>query len=150
MITAPIGSLEAGRRILAFCVLSGITVRVVAFVPAGPPKIALQPGGALPPLLREMLALPLVRQVVARHLELGAARFCQPSSDAHSHNATAAGLAHLTLCLLTAEQRDAFEERAAIREHDGGLRRARAELLALLDLATHASAIEAITALTTA
>jgi hypothetical protein len=32
--------------------------------------------------------------------------------------------------------RDAFEERAAIREHDGGLSRAEAEAAALLDMAT--------------
>ncbi len=144
------GTLEAARRVLAYCVVCGITLRVVALVPDGSPKIAVQPAGTLPDAIREMLAQPRVRHTVVQHLERGAARFSQVSAELHSHAATAAGLAHLTLCTLSPDQREAFDERAGIREFEGRLPRSRAELLSLLDIATHASDVEAIATLTAA
>lgn len=147
MTPPAVSALRAARDVLAFCVLRGCTLRVVELVPEGPARIAVHPAGSLPPDLRATLALPRVRAVVAQHMAAGATRFGQGDPAVHSLAATAAGFAHLAICLLTPNQKDVFSERAAVRQYDGGLPRQQAELLGLFDTLDHASTIEAVAAL---
>ncbi len=143
MTTPRIGALEAARRVLEWCVLHRAHCRVVEYVPAGAAKLAIGPRGALPVRLADHMRREDVRNVIGRHLDLGAARFCLTPPDAHT--ATAAAFAHLALCLLTPDQRELFEERAAMREYTGEMPRPTAELFALFDVVDQASTIEAVT-----
>ncbi len=145
-----VGTLECARRVLAHLVLHRATVRVAALVPDGSPRIAIQPPDVLTHELRIYLRQPQVRREIARHMECGATRFQQASTDVHSIAGTAAGFAHLQLCLLTIDERERFEERAGVREVDGGLLRPQAELLALFDVLDCASVIETVAVLSTA
>ena len=140
----PVGTLEAVRRILGQLVLAGASVRVADLAPDAPPRLAIVPAGVITDEMRCWLGNPIVRREIARHLELGAVRFGHGAPDGHSRVGTAAGFAHVQLCLLTLEQRDRFEERAAIREHDGRIPRRTAELFALFDVLDNAAMIEAV------
>jgi hypothetical protein len=148
--TQEVASLEAARRVLRHLVLHRGTVRVTATVPGGAPSIAVQPAGVLTDALRGFLARPLVRLEIARHMELGTVRFAKGSVDTHSVAATAAGFAHLQLCLLTPDTRAVFDERASVRQFDGMLPRAQAELFALFDVLDHASVVESVAVLSAA
>ena len=150
MTSEAVSTLAATRDILGWCVLHGATVRVPAFRPTLGAQVAVHPAGVLPPHLRRLLKLPDVRTRVAQYMSAGAARFCAGAPDAHSHTATAAGFAHLSLCLLTFDQREHWEERAAVREFDGGMIRSQAELLALFDVLESAAVIESVVALSVA
>lgn len=150
MTLRSVGTLEALQRIFSHLVLHGATVRVVALVPDGPTNVAVNPPGTLTPQLRVLMARPMVRKQLAQYMALGAEKYAQGSPDVHSHAATAAGFAALQRALLTFDQRELFEERAAIREFDGGLSRPQAELFALFDVLDQASVIEAVAALAAA
>lgn len=150
MTSAHQSSLEIARRILAHLVLRGATIRAAVPVPDGPPILAVHPAGVLPAELRDALKLKIVRQIICTHMTRGAARFGQDAPDVHSIGGTCAGFAHLQICCLTAEQRDLFEERSAVREYDGGQCRPQAELFALFDVLEHASVIEAVALLSAA
>ena len=150
MTSESVSTLAATRDVFGWCVLHGATIRVMAFLPDGAPQIAIQPVGLLPAELRRLLMMPHVRTRVAQYLAAGTARFCAGAPDAHSHSATAAGFAHLSLCLLTFDQREHWEEPAAVREIDAGMIRSQAELLALFDVLESAAVIESVVALSAA
>ena len=147
MTVRAVGTLEGARRILAHLVLQQATARVKTLVPDGPPTIAVHPPGILPPQLRVLMARQLVRKHIALHMDLGATRFGQEAPDVHSIRGTAAGFAHLQLALLTFDQRELFEERAGVREHDNGMPKPQAELFALFDVLDHSSVIESVAAI---
>lgn len=150
MTLRSVGTLEAVRRILSHLVLRGGTVRVVAPVPDGPTTVAVHPPGVLTPQLRVLMARPLVRKELAAYMAIGTAKYAQGTPDMHSRAATAAGFAAIQRALLTFDQRELFEERAAIREFEGGQTRPQAELFALFDVLECSSMIEAVAALAVA
>ena len=145
-----VSTLAATRQVLGWCVLNRATVRVVAITADGAPSLGIQPGNALPPQLRRLLTLPDVRLRIAQYLAAGAVRFCTDAPDAHSHAATCAGFAHIAHTLLDVDQRERFQERAAVREFDGGMNRPQAELFALFDVLDDCSVIESVAALAAA
>lgn len=148
MTGAQVGTLSAARQLLGWCVLHGVTCQARVTVPAGIVSLAIAPRGALPALLAAFAGDPVVRRVVSRHLDLGAVRFDVPAADARL--VTAAGFAHLALCLLDVHERERFEERAAVREYDGAMSRPAAELFALFDVLDRASVVESVAALAAA
>ncbi len=142
-----VSTLAATREILGWCVLSRASVRVLAFDADGAPSLGIRPGNAVPPELRHLLTIPDVRLRIAQYLAAGVAGYGDVIRPDDPFAATCAGFVHIARTMLDFDQRERFEERAAIREFDAGFSRPQAELFALFDVLDDCSVIESVAAL---